>query len=220
MDGSELHRLRSFDQDYDPDLFNKLYKSMKPLMRRLASQVDCRRFNVTPDIILSYFSDKFIYVFNKYHKEYDEEHLKAALLSSLQTFKNRLLRNAYSKDAEYNLSMASLEDLFDDSKELIDDSEEEMIKEEQLKVLYAYMKEKLSPDAYLLFEILNNPPEFFRERMKTDNSHISASLILEFFEIPKTKDNATWIGYMRDDIKFWLDKAKEDLQNKTEVEGY
>lgn len=219
--GSELHRLKDFNQSYDVELFNKLYKNMKPLMRRLAKQVDAKRFNVTPDIILSYFSDKFVYVFNKYQAEYDEEHLKAALLSSLTTFKNRLLRNAYTEEATYNQQISNLEDLFDDSKELIDDSDEAILKEKQLKILYDYMKEKLDPDTYLLFEIQMDPPEYIKERLKTDNSRISALLLLDFFELPRTKSNSNWIGEMRRDIEYWLERAKEDLRNKeTEEELY
>ena len=93
--GSELHRLTEL-KPYDEDLFNRLYKTCKPLIRRLTRGVDSRRFNLTPDIINSFFWDKFLYVFNKYQDEYDEERLKATLLSSLQTYKSKLLRNAYT----------------------------------------------------------------------------------------------------------------------------
>lgn len=220
-DGSELHRLKDFDQSYDEALFNKLYRNMKPLMKRLAKQVDPKRFNVTSDIILSYFSDKFVYVFNKYQHVYDEEHLKAALLSSLSTFKNRLLRNAYTEAAEINQQISQLEDLYDDSKELIDDSYESEVKEKQLNILYNYMKDHLDPDTYLLFEIQMDPPEYIRERLKTENGRISALLLLDFFELPRTKKNSAWIGEMRQDIEYWLGRAKEDLKNtKIEEEIY
>lgn len=213
-DGSELHRLKDFNQTYDVELFNKLYKNMKPLMKRLSKQVDPKRFNVTPDIIFSYFSDKFIYVFNKYQSEYDEEHLKAALLSSLTTFKNRLLRNAYTKQSEYNQQILKLDDLFDDSKELLDDSEEELLKEERIELLYNYMKEHLEPDTYLLFEVQMDPPEYIKERLKTDNSRISVMLLLDFFGLPRTKSNSNYISEMRKDIEYWIDKAKIDLRDK------
>ena len=52
--GSELHRLTEM-VDYDPVIFNKLYRVVKPVIRNLVRQVDHRRFNVTPDIINSYF---------------------------------------------------------------------------------------------------------------------------------------------------------------------
>lgn len=213
-DGSELHRLKDFNQTYDVELFNKLYNNMKPLMKRLSRQIDPKRFNVTSDIIFSYFSDKFIYVFNKYQGEYDEEHLKAALLSSLTTFKNRLLRNAYTKQSEYNQQVLKLDDLFDDSKELVDDSDEELLKEERLELLYNYMKEHLEPDTYLLFEVQMDPPEYIKERLKTDNSRISVMLLLDFFGLPRTKSNSNYISEMRKDIEYWIDKAKIDLRDK------
>lgn len=214
MDGSELHRIKDFNQSYNVELFNKLYKNMRPLMKRLAKQVDSKRFNVTPDIILSYFSDKFVYVFDKYQKVYDEEHLKAALLSSLSTFKNRLLRSAYTEQAEINQQVSQLEDLFDNDKEFIDDTEEYEIKENRLKAIYDYMEKHLSSDAYLIFQIQMDPPEYIRERMKTDNSKISLMLMLDFFELPRTKRNANWISEIRKDIDYWLEKAKSDLRNK------
>lgn len=51
--GSELHRLTEL-KPYDEDLFNRLYKTCKPLIRRLVRGIDSRRFNVTPDIINSF----------------------------------------------------------------------------------------------------------------------------------------------------------------------
>lgn len=210
-DGSELHRLKDFNQSYNVELFNKLYKNMRPLMKRLAKQVDPKRFNVTSDIILSYFSDKFVYVFNKYQAEYDEEHLKAALLSSLTTFKNRLLRNAYTEAAEMNQQISSLEDLFEDSKELVDDSEEAQLKEERLRLVTDYLKEHLSPDAYLIWEVQMDPPEYILERLKTDHSRISALLLLDFFGLPRTKSNSNWISEMRKDIEYWVERAKVEL---------
>lgn len=209
-DGSELHRLKPM-QDYNAELFNKLYKNMKPLIKKLARNVDAKRFNVTPDIIQSYFCDKFLFVFNKYQAEYDEERLKATILSSLSTFKNRLLRNAYTEQAEYNQSLAKLDDLFDDSKELMDNSEEERLKEERLEMLYAYMKKNLSPDAYLIFEAQLNPPPFIAEQLKTSHSKVSTVLLLDFFEIPRTKTNSNWISDIRKDIDYYTKKAKEDL---------
>ena len=98
-----------------------------------------------------------LFVFNKYYGTCSEEHLKARILSSLATFKNKLLRFAYGEIAEYNQNLFKLEDLFDNDKELEDDDEEVKAKEEMLELLYKYMKEKLSPDAYMVFEVLLTP---------------------------------------------------------------
>jgi hypothetical protein len=216
-DGSELHRLKEM-KPYDNELFMRLFKNMKPLMRKLSRNVDARRFNVTPDIILSYFYDKFIYVFNKYQGEYEEERLKATLLNSLATFKNRLLRNAYGDWAEYNQSLAKLDELFDDSKEFIDDSEEEMIKEEQLNTLYEYMRKHLDPDVYLLFQLQMDPPPFIRAKLKTEHSKISIVNILDFFELPRTKVNYDMISEYRKDIEYWLSRARVDLKHRNTQE--
>lgn len=211
--GSELHRLKTMDCGYDPELFNRLYKTLKPLVKKLAKNVDERRFNVSKDIIQSYFWDKFIFVFNKYNAEYDENRLKATLISSLSTYKNRLLRNAYTKQAEYNQSLDRLEDLFDDSKELLDDSDEQKLINDEIDMIYAYMKDKLSPDAYLLFEIQLDPPAFIKEQMKTQNSKISNMMLLDFFELRRTKANANFISKLRSEIDEYTEKAKTELRN-------
>lgn len=210
--GSELHRLKTMNNGYDPELFNRLYKTLKPLVKKLAKNVDERRFNVSKDIIQSYFWDKFLFVFNKYNEEYDENRLKATLISSLTTYKNRLLRNAYTKQAEYNQSLDRLEDLYDDSKELLDDSEEQKLKEDGINTIYSYMRKNLSPDAYLIFEIQLDPPPFIREQMKTQNSRISNMMLLDFFELRRTKANANFISKLKAEVDDYTEKAKTELK--------
>ena len=118
--GSEIHRLKPMQENYDKETFDRMYKICKPVIRRLTKQIDNRRFNVTPDIISSYFWDKMLFVFNKYYGTCEEEHLKARILASLSTFKNHLLRTAYGEGAEYHRNLYQLEDLFDNDKELED----------------------------------------------------------------------------------------------------
>lgn len=207
--GSELHRLKPM-QDYDEAMFNRLYKVCKPVIRNLTKQIDYKRFNLTPDIISSYFWDKMLFVFNKYYGTCSEEHLKARILSSLATFKNKLLRFAYGEIAEYNQNLFKLEDLFDNDKELEDDDEEVKAKEEMLELLYKYMKEKLSPDAYMVFEVLLTPPPYIKERIK-DGERITNIMLVEFFDMPRTKKSAKYIGELKQDILYWEEKAKEEL---------
>ena len=207
--GSELHRLKPM-QDYDEAMFNRLYKVCKPVIRNLTKQIDYKRFNLTPDIISSYFWDKMLFVFNKYYGTCSEEHLKARILSSLATFKNKLLRFAYGEIAEYNQNLFKLEDLFDNDKELEDDDEEVKAKEEMLELLYKYMKEKLSPDAYMVFEVLLTPPPYIKERIK-DGERITNIMLVEFFDMPSTKKSVKYIGELKQDILYWEEKAKEEL---------
>ena len=209
--GSELHRLKTMQENYDQQMFLRLYKVCKPVIRNLTKQIDYKRYNLTPDIISSYFWDKMLYVFNKYYGTCSEEHLKARILASLSTFKNKLLRSAYGEQAEYNQSLFKLDDLFDNDKELEDDSEEEKAKSEMIDMMYTYMKNKLSPDAYLLFEVLITPPPFIKERLG-NSTRITNIMLIEFFEMPKTNESMRYISELRQDIQYWEDRAKEELR--------
>lgn len=209
--GSELHRLKTMQENYDQQMFLRLYKVCKPVIRNLTKQIDYKRYNLTPDIISSYFWDKMLYVFNKYYGTCSEEHLKARILASLSTFKNKLLRSAYGEQAEYNQSLFKLDDLFDNDKELEDDSEEEKAKSEMLDMMYDYMKEHLSMDAYLVFEVLLTPPPYIKERIK-DSRRITNLLLVEFFDMPKTNSSVKYISELRSDIQYWEDRAKEELK--------
>lgn len=209
--GSELHRLKTMQENYDQQMFLRLYKVCKPVIRNLTKQIDYKRYNLTPDIIYSYFWDKMLYVFNKYYGTCSEEHLKARILASLSTFKNKLLRSAYGEQAEYNQSLFKLDDLFDNDKELEDDSEEEKAKSEMLEMMYDYMKEHLSIDAYMIFEVLLTPPPYIKERIK-DSGRITNLLLVEFFDMPKTNSSVKYISELRSDIQYWEDRAKEELK--------
>lgn len=209
--GSELHRLKTMQENYDQQMFLRLYKVCKPVIRNLTKQIDYKRYNLTPDIISSYFWDKMLYVFNKYYGTCSEEHLKARILASLSTFKNKLLRSAYGEQAEYNQSLFKLDDLFDNDKELEDDSEEEKAKSEMLDMMYNYMKEHLSMDAYMIFEVLLTPPPYIKERIK-ENGRITNLLLVEFFDMPKTNSSVKYISELRSDIQYWEDRAKEELK--------
>lgn len=209
LTGSEIHRLKPM-REYDENLFLRMYNICKPVIYRLSKQIDAKRYDVTPDIIRDQFWDKFLYVFNKYQGTCEEEHLKARLLSSLATYKNHLLQYAYGEVAEYNQSLQQLEDLFDDSKELEDDSEEQEARNEMYKLLYEYMKKHLSSDAILVFEVITTPPPYIKERVRQGN-RITNVMLLEFFGLERKKSSLTYIAELREEITFWEERAKEDL---------
>lgn len=210
--GSELHRLKPMPESYDIDLFNKLYKVAKPVIRNLVRQIDCRRFNVTPDIIQSYFVDKLLFVFSKYYGTCSEDHLQAKVLLSLSTFKNKLLRSAYGKEAETNLEMRQLEDLFDNDKELLDDTEEVEEKEEKLQEIEEYMKKHLSPDAYLVFGVMMNPPYYLKYYPGNGSGKLTAISLVKFFNMVPNRSSVRYINNLKADIEYWVEKAKEDLR--------
>ena len=64
----ELHRLQPM-KPYDPKLFNELYKKTERLRKSLVYQIDSSRWGVTQDEVMSWFDDKFIFVFNKYQDQ-------------------------------------------------------------------------------------------------------------------------------------------------------
>lgn len=210
-DGSEIHRLKPMKEGYDERLFLKLYKLCKPVIRNLVRGIDARRYNVSPDIISSQFYDKMLYVFNKYYGEVDEEHLKANILRALSTYKNHLLKYAYNDRAEFNQSLRSLEDLFDGDKEdYLDDNSDSKAKEEMIRLVNEYMKTNLSPDALLVWECTTTPPPYVEENAKFGK--ITNILLVEFFDLPRTRASVKYIGELREDIRYWIDRARKELK--------
>lgn len=207
--GSELHRLKPM-KEYDPRVFNRLYKICKPVIRNLVRQIDARRFNLSPDIINSYFWDKMVFVFNKYYGTCTEEHLKARILSSLGTYKSKLLRYAYSEKASYYQNQFSLESVFENDKELLDDSEEQELHNEMWDKLNEYMLNHLSEDAKLVWEVLITPPPYIKEKIK-EGGRITNILLVDFFGMKRVKSSVKYISELREDIHYWMDKAKTDL---------
>lgn len=209
--GSEIHRLREFTH-YDERLFNRMYRICKPVIKKLSRNIDCRRYDVTPDIIQSYFWDKFMFVYNKYQDQYEEERLKATLLSSLKTFKNKLLRSAYTGQAEFNQDLASFEDIYESGKEWIDDSEETEYKQDLSDKFNQFMQDHLTGDEYLLFRTELDPPPFFEERIKASHGKLSILHLIDFFELPRDKKSQNMLTEMRNHIKQTLELAKTEFK--------
>lgn len=96
----ENHRLTQM-KDYDPLVFGRIYQQTRPLVKTLIRGIDYSRFDVTPDIVESWFDDKFIFVFNKYCDKHNEDVLKGHIINALRLFRNRVLKSAYTKKAEF-----------------------------------------------------------------------------------------------------------------------
>lgn len=223
--GSELHRVPVFE-NYDQKRFNAIYKVVKPYINKLASGIDSSRFRVDKDIIKSYFMDKALYVFMKYQEKYDDEHLRAAILSSLYIFRNKLLRGAYGEQAEFYQTTASFDSLMtkgvedggesDENREETDnfdweDEEDEYSYREDLSNRFNdYLRSKLSEDEYLLFRTELDPPPFLAERKA--RGRISVLDLIEFFDLPKTNRAANMISEMRKNIKTALELAKTEFK--------
>lgn len=213
--GPELHRIKPLE-NYDGKLFAKLYKLCKPVIKNLVKQIDCRRYNVSKDVINSYFWDKMLFLFNRYYKESngDVEFLKAHILRGLSTYKYHLLQDAYTERAEYFQSLTSLDDLYDNNKEDITAEEDNTYKDELLKTLYDYMGKHLSPDAMLIFECLMTPTDFLLERTDNGRVRITNYMLAEFFNLPKAKTYIQYISDLRHDVEYWEHRAMKELSHK------
>lgn len=213
--GPELHRIRPL-KEYDEKVFAKLYKLCKPVIKNLVKQIDCRRYNVSKDVINSYFWDKMLFLFNRYYEESEGnvEFLKAHILRGLSTYKYHLLQEAYSERAEYFQSLTSLDELYDNNKEDVTMDDDSTYKEELLKTLYDYMSQHLSPDAILVFECLMTPTAFLLEKTDNGRVRITNAMLAEFFNLPKAKTSIQYISDLRHDVEYWEQRAMKELSHK------
>ena len=207
----EIHRLKTMKDGYSVELFNSIYSQTSQLRKKLASQIDSRRYGVSPDIVESWFDDKFIFVFNKHFDNKDPNVLKGFIINALQTFKYRVLRNAYSKEADYYSSLVELEG----ESNLINIIPDVSTNTESifLDLAVSFMKEKLSDDAYLIFQVELNPPPFILNSLAKSNSHIPNDLLAEFLDLKPGNKTKKYISSLRKEIKLQTEIAKEYFQN-------
>lgn len=203
----ELHRLTPMKEGYDKDLFLKIYKETEELRSYLAYQIDARRYGVSPDIIKSWFDDKFMFVFNKYYGKLDPEVLKGYIINALKTFKFRILRKAYSKYNIYNNEIS----LEGETKlvNIIPNDEEPSERDIFLELALKYLKKNLCDDAFLVLELELNPPHYILDKMDTNKTKIPAKLIAEYLDLEVNKDSVTYINDLRRETTYWVSQAKE-----------
>ncbi len=205
----EIHRLLPMKEGYDEQLFNRLFKETEELRNFLTYQIDSRRYGVTPDIIKSWFNDKFIFVFNKYYGTMTNDQLKGRIINSLKVFKYRMLRKAYSK---YNLNnnQVSLEG----EQNLINiiPLEEEISDHELfLELALKFLKKNLCDDAFLVLQLELNPPPYILERILSPQTKIPAKLIAEYLDLEPSLDSSGYINDLRSEIDYWVKQAKDQL---------
>lgn len=204
----EIHRLKPMKDGYPEELFNRLYKETTPLRKSLANQIDCRRYGVSRDIILSWFDDKFIFVFNKHFDNKDPDILKGFIINALKTFKYRILRKAYNGEGLYYSSLVELEG----ESELINiiPSTQEMLTEDVfLNFAKAFMEKKLSENAYLLLELQLSPPPYIIDRLKNSNSRIPNKLIAEYLGLNPDNNTERYIKNLKKEISKAIKSANE-----------
>lgn len=176
----EEHRLKPMG-NYDPKLFNELYEATEQLRKKLAWQIDCRRYGVDYQEILSWFDVKFLFAFTKYYPTKGKEELKAHLIMALQFFKNRILRKGYSKNNMYN-SMVDIEGVYNLKETHIQPEYNE--KEYFMTIALDFLKNHLEPDAFKILQIEIDPPLFIIQELanqeKYTTTKIPSSMISDY----------------------------------------
>lgn len=204
----ESHRLKALDE-CDPKLLMQLYNDTEGLRRKLASQIDASRFGYDYEEILSWFTVKFLYLFEKYHQS-KPTLLKGYVINGLCIYKQRLVKELYNEKVKITNS-ANYEDVeFAISKKEdylppLDDSRLEYIKK--------FLKNTLSEDAYFLFELELDPPPYILKRLdkkrgKRFNS-LPPELILDFIGFdPSDNGNLEYVSELRAEINKAFKKCR------------
>jgi len=215
MRGSEIHRIRDCS-NINQARFNEIYKSVKPLIRNLASQVNPKRFGCSPDVIYSYFLDKFTFVFQKYN-DLDDNRLKGMIISSLRMYKNKLVRINYNEDSDFNNGLVSLDLLYSCSSDSDDEEDDDRVIDEiadepdsnyMRDMLFDYMEKHLTEDEFLLFKTQIDPPDWLAPK---SGGRITNIALIEFFDLPRDRKSYKIISAMRSRIDKVLEAAKIDL---------
>lgn len=205
----EEHRLLPMSP-YDPKLFHELYRDTEQLRKKLAWQIDCRRYGVDYKEVLSWFDVKFLFAFNKYnskHKGKDE--IKAHLIQALQFFKNRILRKGYSKSNIYN-SMVDIETIYNMKETHIDLEFDEQ--QEFLKIALDFLKNHLNEEAYRVLEIEINPPLYIVQELANQDKYtttkIPSTMISKYMGWGLSSKAINKVDEYRKDIKRAINLAR------------
>lgn len=201
----EAHRLTPMPVNYDTALFNQLYKETRELRHKLAFGIDCRKFGVDYKEVLSWFDVKFLYAFNKY---YDNPMLKGYIIRALQTYKMRIVKNSYLNKNSLNNSI-DIDEVYD--LEIPEENNELSQKENLIQVIRKYYKDRLSPEAYLLWDVELNPPHYLlkhyegRDRLTKPTDE----MILDYFSCEVCEETLDYLRKLRREIREITSRAKE-----------
>jgi hypothetical protein len=208
----ETNRLKPMVENYDEPKFNRLFKKTEGLRKKLASEIDARRFGVDRDEILSWFSVKFIYVYNKYCQDQSEEILLGHLIKSMQWFKCRVLRNAYTH--KHSQSIVSTSDIEIESSFIENPTE---VKPNNYEILFNFIRTKISDNAYTLLELQYNPTPYILARLEelgVQNIHkIPDQVLCDYFDLGFTFKSLRYLDHLKKEIKYGISVAKQHFRS-------
>lgn len=206
----EENRLKPMKEGYDPKLFSLMYTKTEGLRKKLASQIDCRRFGVDYQEILSWFDVKFIYAFNKYYDQKEENILLGHLIKSLQLFKCRILRSAYT--TKNSQSIVDITELGNYENLISEEDNHNSNRDFFYDLCLEFMKNNLSENAYQLLHVQLSPPPFILKKLEEHGinnvNKIPSSIIADYFELGISNKAVEYVDILRREIKDVTYKAK------------
>jgi len=162
----EIHRLDEIRPNFDISLFNDLYQRTASLRKTLSYQVDANKFGLDQQFIEDWFSDKFLYVFNKYfNKGESEDAILAKCINSMKMYKNKILNQVYRAGEEQLYSHINLEDVSLSEVDLTTAIDNEVAENRELiiKLSKAFLEDRISREAYTYFKLVVDPPAILKE---------------------------------------------------------
>jgi hypothetical protein len=204
----EEHRLKPMPAGYDVQQFNHIYQTTEALRRKLASQIDYRKFGLGYEDIISAFATKLLFVFTKYYGE-PEGIVKAKCIKAMQTYKLKIMRKSYvTKFSQTIISteLVPVEDKADDQD----------TRDHYYEKLMVFMKKYLSDNAYNLLDLQLNPPPYVLHRInpgKDSNlQKIPDDLLLEYFDLGNGEKAHKYLGELKKEIRSAINYAKIALR--------
>jgi hypothetical protein len=206
----ESHRLKPMPDNYDQEMFNRLYQQTEGLRRKLAYGIDHRRFGLTQEDIVASLDIKLVYTFTKYYGA-PENILKANIIKALQHFKCRIIKSAYLDKFSQNIVStddAVVEDRFSE--------EPHNGKDYYYEKLMSFMRDHLSENAYVLLDLQLNPPPYILHRINPNKDgnlqKIPDELLVEYFDLGKGKKALDYITQLKKEIKNTASYAQSKLR--------
>lgn len=210
----ELNRLKPMPEVYDQKVFNRLYANTENLRRKLASEIDSRRFGLSYEDILSFFDVKFIYVFEKHHEE-PENIILAFLINSLKNFKCRILKAAYT--IKYSQSIINVDDVLKLEDNLNEDHPENFNGLDYFHKMMEFMREHLSMNAYTILDLQLNPPPYMLSKLNlsldSKVQKIPDHVILDYLDLGNGPKASKYLDTLKKEIKNCINYAKLHFNN-------
>lgn len=204
----ETNRLKPMVENYDPLKFKRLYALTENLRRKLASEIDHRRFGVDQEELKSWFTEKFIYAYNKYCHQYDEDTLLGHMIRAMQFMKCRILRAAYQP----KYSQSIVEYLPNQVNEESCSPYDEDTREHYYNALCKFLQGRICDNAYMLFQLQINPPIYIIHEMKAkglENIHkIPDEIICNYFNLGFDNSSIKLLKSLRKEIHTACELAK------------